>query len=57
MNAKRFVLVSVVTGFSIFAGANASAQQRVEQRTDRQTVGPTGGAPQPAVDGSKLYGG
>jgi len=57
MNTKRFVFVSAVIGLTFLVGGSAFAQQRVEQRTDRQTVGPTGSAPQPEVDGSKLYGG
>jgi polysaccharide export outer membrane protein len=57
MNMKRFIFVSVVMGFALFAGSSAFWQQRVDTRTDRQTVGPASAAPQPEVDGSKLYGG
>jgi polysaccharide biosynthesis/export protein len=57
MNMKRFVFVPAVMGLTFLVGGSAFAQQRAEQRTDRQTAGLTGSAPQPVVDGSKLYGG
>ncbi|HEY2545968.1 MAG TPA: SLBB domain-containing protein [Candidatus Acidoferrum sp.] len=57
MNTKRLIFVSAAMGFALSGAGLASGQQRVEQRADRQTVGPTSAAPQPDVDGSKLYGG